>query len=96
MCIYCYCSDHMFKFDPPWRPIPGNPWHPNIPDPVVPTLNPPWGVDRLAEFGELLKRIKVLEDRLGCECIEPEKPNYINLVEDRIIQLEERAGKHSS
>lgn len=85
-------TDHMFKFDPPWRDIPSNPWHPNIPSPVVPTLNPPWPIDRLQDFQELLKRVKKLEDQLGCECIEPDKPDYIKLFEDRITQLEKRVA----
>jgi hypothetical protein len=85
--------DHSFRYDPPWRQVPGNPWHPNIPDPVVPTLNPPWSQDRLENYLELIRRVKTLEDKMGCECIEPDKPDYIKLVEDRIIQLEERQAK---
>jgi hypothetical protein len=93
MCTYCLLADSMFRHDPPWRPHPLNPWHPNIPSPVTNTLNPFWGIDRLKEFQELLERIKKLEDKLGCECVEPAKPDYIKLVEQRIAQLEKRASE---
>lgn len=92
MCTYCFCGDSMWRHDPPWRPVPGNPWHPRIPEPVVPTVNPPWDVNRLKEFQELLERIKKLEDQLDCDCVEPDKPNYIKLVKDRIFQLEQRVA----
>ena len=92
MCLYCYCAESAFKWDPPWKPLPQNPWHPNIPyPPVNPVVTPPWTVDRLRDFEELLKRVKALEDAMGCECVEPDKPDYIKLFEQRIEQLEKRS-----
>jgi BMFP domain-containing protein YqiC len=66
-----------------------------IPEPIKePLPYNPWPIELLKEYEELLKRIKALEDQLGCECHEVEKPNYIKLVEERISQLEERATKN--
>lgn len=107
MCTYCMLADHAFRFDPPWNPQRlGNPYHPNIPQPLqpnileaagqIPSQNPGWSANRLKEFQKLLTRIKTLEDRLGCECDEPEKPDYIKLVEQRIKQLEDKVNTKSS
>lgn len=95
MCVYCYAGDFTFKHDPPWQPLPHNPWHPNIPMPLTrPIVNPPWEIDRLKEFQELLERIKKLEAQVdGCECVEPDKPDYVQLVKDRIEQLEKKVSK---
>lgn len=93
MCLYCMIGDHQFKFDPPWRdPFhPHQPIHPLIPAPLNPLPTPPWGIDRLLEFEELLKRVKELEDKLGCPC-EPNKADYLAILRARIEALEKRAG----
>lgn len=90
MCVYCMIGDHHFRFDPPWRdPIdPFAPIHPQVPAPIGP-WTPPWTIDRLKEFEELLKRVKELEDKLGCPC-EPNKADYLALLRERIEKLELR------
>lgn len=90
---------------PIW-PAPVNPWHPPAtPDfpypgtvPASPMPNPPlnpyqeWPLQRLKEIEEILKRIKALEDQLGCPC-EPKEADYIGLFEKRIAYLEEQLAK---
>lgn len=84
MCTYCMIGDFHFRRDPPWNP----PWpSPLIPMPVVPLPVIPWDLDKLREFEDLLKRVKDLEDRLGCPC-EPNKADYLGLLRDRIEKLE--------
>jgi hypothetical protein len=50
----------------------------------------PWPIDRLKEYEEMLRRIKELEDKLGCPC-EPNKADYLDLLKKRIEALEEKA-----
>lgn len=85
MCVYCMMADHAFRFDPPW-----DEWNPLVPRPFIPT-NPirPWPIDRLREYEEILKRIKTLEDQLGCPC-EPAKADYLDLFRKRIEELEKK------
>lgn len=90
-------GDHQFQWDPPW-PIgptyPQFPQHPLIPLPINPfQLIPPapWPLDRLKEFEDLLRRVKDLEDRLGCPC-EPNKADYLGLLRERIEKLEAEVG----
>ena len=89
MCVYCTMGDHHFKFDPPWDVPDTHPVRPFIPKPVK--LDPivPWDLQRLREYHDLLKRVKELEDQLGCPC-EPNKADYIKLFEERIAELERR------
>lgn len=89
MCVYCFCGDHPFKWDPPWKKDEG-PWSPYIPQPVVPVSSPSWDLQRLKEYLDLLKQIKELEDKIGCPC-EPNKADYLKLFELRIKQLELQA-----
>lgn len=93
MCCYCMVGDHQFRFDPPWPNQPPYPWHPQIPAPVNP-FQPitPWPIDRLKEFEDLLKRVKAIEDQLGCPC-EPNKADYIALFRERIEKLEAELAK---
>ena len=51
----------------------------------------PWSLDKLTEFYDLLKRVKELEDRLGCPC-EPNKADYLGLLRERIEKLERAAS----
>lgn len=88
MCTYCMVADHFFRFNPPWPvgPYPDYPQHPLIP---AGPLQPPWPLDRLKEFQDLLQRVKELEDKLGCPC-EPNKADYLGLLRERIDQLEKK------
>lgn len=88
MCVYCFCGDWVFK----WPPRDPYPWHPLIPQPINPNPFLPWPIEKLKEFEELLRRIKDLEDKVGCEC-EPNKADYIDLIKLRIEQLEAKVNK---
>lgn len=91
MCTYCMIGDHFFRYNPPWPPNdPFNPWHPLIPRPLPQTPIDPWPLDRLKEFEDLLRRVKDLEDRLGCPC-EPNKADYLAILRERIEALEKAA-----
>ncbi len=84
MCTYCYIADQFFKYDPPW---PVNPYEPLIPQPANPHGNhPPWTVEKLTAYLEMLKQVKALEDQIGCPC-DPNKADYIKLFSDRIAEL---------
>lgn len=85
MCTYCMIGDWTFRHNPPWQPSP-----PMVPQPLVPPMQqtPPWPLEKLVEFNDLLKRVKALEDALGCPC-EPNKADYIGLIEERIKNLEQ-------
>jgi BMFP domain-containing protein YqiC len=52
----------------------------------------PWSLERLKEFEDLLRRVKELEDRLGCPC-EPKEADYLALLRQRIEQLEKKAAE---
>lgn len=85
MCIYCFCGDHAFRYDPPWQVEPNFPF---IPRPINPDPWPnEWPVDRLRDYLELLERIKKLEDAMGCPC-EPNKADYIGMFKEQIEKLE--------
>lgn len=86
MCLYCYVADHFARFDPPWEDFQKE--SPFIPAPLV--VADPWTLERLKEFEELLKRVKELEDKLGCPC-EPSKADYLSILKDRIAVLERQA-----
>ena len=91
MCTYCMVADHFFRHDPPWPLHPPFPTHPLIPAPINPAPITPWPHDRLVELQDMLRRIKDLEDKLGCPC-EPNKADYLDLLRQRIETLEKRAG----
>lgn len=93
MCLYCMIGDHHFRFDPPWH-NPNNPFIPIHPQVPAPQFIPagPWSLERLKEFEDLLKRVKALEDQLGCPC-EPNKADYLALFRERIEKLEREAAK---
>lgn len=90
MCTYCMIADHAFRYYPPWNPDPGFIPNPLIPAPVVPGPFVPWPLERLREYEELLKRVKALEDQLGCPC-EPNKADYLKMFRERIDALEKKA-----
>ncbi len=92
MCTYCMIGDNTFRHYPPWPNYPGYPYSPLIPAPVGPVITPPWSIEQLKEFQDLLKRVKDLEDKLGCPC-EPNKANYIELFRQRIEQLEKKIAE---
>ena len=83
MCLYCVCGDLIFKYSPPWNPVPPNPY---VPAPVLPGPHIPWVIEQVKEYLELLKEIKALEDSIGCPC-EPNKADYISMFEARIESL---------
>ena len=87
MCLYCNMGDHTFRYDPPWV-VPQT--YPYVPQPVGPAIPvTPWGLDRLREYHDLLKRVKEMEDKLGCPC-EPNKADYLKMFEERIAELEKK------
>ncbi len=92
MCVYCMCGDWTFRHYPPWSPYdPFVPWPPTVPAPLPNTPVVPWSLEQLREFQDLLRRVKELEDKLGCPC-EPNKADYLDLMRRRIEDLEKRAG----
>jgi hypothetical protein len=96
MCAYCMVGDEFFRHNPPWPNQPGYPWHPHIPAPANPAAPaPPWDLARLKEFEDVLKRVKALEDQLGCPC-EPNKADYLGLLKERIEKLEADAAKQAT
>jgi hypothetical protein len=78
MCMYCMVGDWQFRHDPPWPNNPPFPTSPYIPAPVVPPQKP-WDLEKLVEFYDLIRRVKELEDKLGCPC-EPNKADYLSLL----------------
>lgn len=92
MCLYCMVGDHFFRHDPPWPNRDPYPTHPLIPAPLNPLMPlQPWPMDRLKELEDLLRRVKELEDKLGCPC-EPNKADYLALLRQRIEALEKHAA----
>lgn len=92
MCVYCYCGDEIWKWDRPWNVPTTDPDYPFLPKPIAPEVPNEWNLQRLREYLELLRRIKALEDQIGCPC-EPNKADYIKMFEDRISELERRMGE---
>lgn len=89
MCAYCNMGDHFFRYDPPFYP---NPWPPQIPQPLNPIPQQPWDLQRLVDLQDLMRRVKALEDALGCPC-EPNKADYLTLIADRIAELEKKVAE---
>lgn len=85
-------------FGPLGPPFQQPPWHQNIPPPAqpLPDTYKPWEHKRLKEFQEILERIEKIEKQLDCDCVEPEKPDYIKLIKDRLDQLEEKIYKSNT
>ena len=92
MCTYCMIGDWQFHRDPPWLPNDYPVWPTSVPVSIIPAPYAPWDLQKLREFEDLLRRVKELEDRLGCPC-EPNKADYLGLLRQRIEELEKRAGK---
>lgn len=92
MCAYCMVGDHAFRYNPPWPA--DRDTFPQIPAPEAP-FSPPWDLLQLKDFHDILKRVKALEDALGCPC-EPNKADYLKLFADRIAKLEKRAAKKAA
>ena len=86
MCTYCMVADSWWRHDRPWHLTPAHPAYPFIPQPVGPR-QPPWSLEKLKEYLDVLKQIKELEDKVGCPC-EPNKADYIALFESRIRAVE--------
>ena len=85
MCVYCNMGDFQWRHDPPFeRPQE----YPSIPSPINPLPIVPWGLEKLKEYYDLLKAVKEMEDKLGCPC-EPNKADYLSLLEKRIKFLKE-------
>lgn len=94
MCAYCMIGDHQFRYDPPF--IPSQPI-PYIPQPLtpLPATWQPWSLDRLREFEDLLRRVKDIEDKLGCPC-EPNKADYLTIFRERIERLEREVSRREA
>ncbi len=92
MCAYCMVGDHFFRFDPPWYVPPSTPFVPR-PAPGAGDIYP-WNLERLREVEDMLKRIKALEDKLGCPC-EPNKADYLAMFRERIEKLEKQVDGDS-
>ncbi len=90
MCVYCMISDWQFQQNPPWNPHDIPVWPLSIPRPAIGAPIGPWPVDKLAQFKDLLRRVKELEDKLECLC-EPKEADYIALLQERIDWLEKIA-----
>lgn len=90
MCMYCMVGDWQFRRDPPWPNRDPYPTSPFIPSPVVPE-QPPWLLEKLLEFQDLIRRVKELEDKLGCPC-EPNKADYLGMLKQRIEELEKKTS----
>lgn len=91
MCVYCNMGDSWFRHDPPWKINPVQ--QPLVPQPYQPYMpHIPWGIDKLKEYLEVLEKVKKLEEQIGCPC-EPNKADYIKLLEDRIKELEKPVKK---
>lgn len=88
MCAYCSMGDTWFRHDQPWNPQPLPQY---VPAPVTPA-GEPWNLDKLKDYYDLLKRVKALEDELGCPC-EPNKADYLKMFEERIAFLEAESKK---
>ena len=90
MCVYCSIGDYPFRHDPPWKLPQDHPAFPYVPAPVNPMApQTDWNLSKLREYYDLLRRVKELEDQLGCPC-EPNKADYLKLFEDRIAELERK------
>ena len=85
MCVYCNMGDWQFRHNPPWDVPPMTPY---VPQPLSPAPIVPWGLEKLKEYYDLLKAVKEMEDKLGCPC-EPNKADYLALIEARIKKLKE-------
>lgn len=91
MRVYCMISGWQFLNNPPWNPQDIPVWPGSIPRPLVPSNQiQPWDIQQLQEFKDLLRRVKELEDKLGCPC-EPKEADYIQLLQKRIDRLEQIA-----
>jgi len=81
-------GDWMQKWDPPTYPLDPQ----RFPTPSLPA--PTWPLEKLKEYEELLKRIKALEDSIGCPCpIERGKPDYLAIIREAIDKLESEQRK---
>jgi tetrahydromethanopterin S-methyltransferase subunit G len=75
----------------PINPTPVPQPQPTIIQPVV--IPDVQEFERLREIQEILKRVKELEDKLGCPCDDPAqrgKPEYIKKIQDRLDELEKK------
>lgn len=96
MCVYCMVGDFYDKYwpinpPPPYQPQPGTTPLPIIIQPVV--IPDAQELERLREIQEILKRVKELEDKLGCPCDDPAqrgKPEYIKKIQERLDELEKK------
>jgi len=85
MCVYCMMGDSFFRHDKPWDIPNEHPMRKYVPRPVTPTIGD-WLLDKLIEYHEILRKVKEMEDQLGCPC-EPNKADYLKFFQERIDEL---------
>lgn len=88
MCCYCAMGDWAFRHDPPWDYKEHIPY---IPMPLTPPSQPykEWDMRKLQEYYDLLRKVKEMEDKLGCPC-EPNKADYLKIISERLEFMKKR------
>lgn len=86
MCVYCMMGDSFFRHDKPFDIPEDYPLRRYVPRPIGPPTPRDWPLEKLVEYLELLRKVKEMEDQLGCPC-EPNKADYLKLFQERIDYL---------
>ena len=83
MCTYCMMADHVHRY----FPFPGDaqPMQPTVP----PTPAREWTWPQYNEFTDILRRIKVLEDKVGgCPLATEDKTAFLDDIERRLEAID--------
>lgn len=92
MCVYCVIGD----FGNRWIPKPQDsiPFIPHVP------VQSPWTPEMLAEWRDIIARVKAMEERLmelgeQMDCVEdPSKLDYLDDIQRLLDKAKARRGKH--